>query len=1035
MKRKRITSLVLAVLLCVLNVNLDMFHSYAEENEREMVYISAIVNGNAKRLPAVQNEDGVLFLSGKTLSEITVYQNEENAMLFQHDNASDVSKYREVLINSEQKQANLVSFWNNQPIIKKTVLLPDLINCNDEWYFPLAEMLPLLNANAVVEDDCLYVEDVKYSMSNIMPEFKIEDYMYNSYNENDLGFTSSEKVLSAYSYLYNTVLNFDLKRLTFTGRYLGKVDSYEEILTSYLAEDETYYEALKDEDDYALPLIDYLQSDDSERISTLIDAMAPAKELADSYYENSKMTFSDYESITSMAKIAEISDFAIDMYSIAAIYTDHVDDHYQMLKSVYEIGDAKKVSFLQSLTDPSNVAANRVYATYSKDKVNMIAGIVCKQTEKALTGELQDIVLQQVAEKKGLGNGFLWSQLATCVAKEYFIATDFYVHKAASECENLGYYNRLMEQGYGQYSMYTNEYDLISHENIENMRLSAIFTLLASRSIYEALSNANEAIGNSGDIYQRKIDSINEVLKKLYLAKYCCLTDSEEYIEERVQELNNSFQNIKTYDKNHEENIQTFDKAIFGAVTDALALVGILESCIVTDADSDGKLELTVSANITDSSLDISALNKTEIMFENIVAPGVYAFSSTGRAQNIDCFVDNEKETVLFMDSYMAGNFMWISHSCWTGSTWEIMSEYVCESSISEEHRVTTCYWNHETVTEEEFFSLQDELDGERNDLPQILNTYIDGDVADVSGEFYSHLKTHLDVQSPLAVDIDKNGTVEQVIAVNNLTSLWRENTVFFNESGEQDFTGFDNVKSTIFVLDEYDGRVRIRSENFDREISLSVVDGSIVVNNDTNLSLEYSAEEDTLETNFLKIVSQNQTGVFNEVPIAELEQIAEELYLSNGHAVVSCYTYCDWEVDYDDTIPSEYEASYYRIKGCSSMQDVLEVIHQTFSSRYDDYNRGETSGDPREEGACAVTKCLSEERGLFKEVNGKVYVLCGNSPYYVSNASATYQRTEGEEVWFTMSTDRPNRTFTADFSMVYEDGVWKMGAATYARY
>lgn len=87
---------------------------------QKQYYISTIINGTAKRLPAIQNEEGILFVSGEILSDITVYNNRNlKPTIFEHDNATEINKYREILIEKDNKQAHVIAFWNNQRIIKK----------------------------------------------------------------------------------------------------------------------------------------------------------------------------------------------------------------------------------------------------------------------------------------------------------------------------------------------------------------------------------------------------------------------------------------------------------------------------------------------------------------------------------------------------------------------------------------------------------------------------------------------------------------------------------------------------------------------------------------------------------------------------------------------------------------------------------------------------------------------------------------------------------------------------------------------------
>lgn len=178
-------------------------------------------------------------------------------------------------------------------------------------------------------------------------------------------------------------------------------------------------------------------------------------------------------------------------------------------------------------------------------------------------------------------------------------------------------------------------------------------------------------------------------------------------------------------------------------------------------------------------------------------------------------------------------------------------------------------------------------------------------------------------------------------------------------------------------------------------------------------------------------IDSANSSG--SDSSHADLERIAEKMYLDNAVAVVSCYTYYNWDAEFTDTNNEEL-VGFRKIKNISSMDGIYAELHKTFSKRYDDYNRVQTSGDPREDNAGTVSYC--SESGLFKVVDGNVYVFSGECPYHLESATAVYQRTDGDEVWFKMTAnDWASGPFTADFSLVKEDGVWKIGAATYPRY
>ena len=265
MKVRKTVALFLSAFLLASNLNSFNLNAFAEgESDFDVVYVSTVVNGKSQNLPAIKNKDGEVFLSGKTLSDITVYQNNTSPTIFQHDKANDNNKYREILIDKNSKNAQIVSFWSGEPIIKKTISLPDIIENEGELYFPVAEMLPVLNANATILNNKLYIEDCPYSMTNIMPELSISDYLF-SFDEN-------ASVLAGYSYLFKGLLGEFERFEPIIGARIAHVDAYKEIFTNYLSEDETYFDAFTDEEEYLRPIVDFVANDDMNREETVVEA-------------------------------------------------------------------------------------------------------------------------------------------------------------------------------------------------------------------------------------------------------------------------------------------------------------------------------------------------------------------------------------------------------------------------------------------------------------------------------------------------------------------------------------------------------------------------------------------------------------------------------------------------------------------------------------------------------------------------------------------------------------------------------------------
>lgn len=588
--------------MCLLNVNLFDFSSYAEDSEVTEIYLTANVNGQSQKLSALQNKDGNLFLSSSVLSDITVYKYIAESSKFIHDSSDGTSKYREIWITGEKPQINVVSYQMNLPVIKKTIDLPDVLDYNGEKYFPLAELLPTLNSNATIIDKCLYIEDVPYSMTNIMSEFNISEYMFNMYDDNDFLGLSDTKILAGYSYLFNGLVNFDLKRFVPIGAYIGREESYEEIFTSYLAEDETYFAAINEEEHYIIPAVDYMLGDDADRENAIVEAFDALYDISDKEHDELIKTFTtldsyttEYSSIEAISTASKGIDFGLKASAYIELYFNHVTDHYEMIDSVYDIENNQKHGLkLWFNGDEQLKAADTIYSQYNSEKRSEIIKYIAEQIGRLYVNEF----------KSGLSSGgsLTYAKLGASISKLFFIATDFHVYNVAQKCENLGYYNKLMERGISKLWSYNNTTNNLSHEAIEDARLSAIFTLLSSRSMYQAFLDSEKAYGNSGGVYQRKIDSINEILKKLYLAKNCCLTDSEEYIDERIAILNTNIASIGLTNETNDNKYFDLYKSYFldnYSLDDLVCLAdvthdGIDDMIVITDDENVGDIKFSM---------------------------------------------------------------------------------------------------------------------------------------------------------------------------------------------------------------------------------------------------------------------------------------------------------------------------------------------------------------------------------------------------------------------------------------------------------
>ena len=139
-----------------------------------------------------------------------------------------------------------------------------------------------------------------------------------------------------------------------------------------------------------------------------------------------------------------------------------------------------------------------------------------------------------------------------------------------------------------------------------------------------------------------------------------------------------------------------------------------------------------------------------------------------------------------------------------------------------------------------------------------------------------------------------------------------------------------------------------------------------------------------------------------------------------------ACQTYwkflinCPYDLDYSDYVENDFKWQFYRITNSDihSMADVERDFNKVFSSRYP--NNLSTN---------------------YRESNGSVYALNGERGahlyYSASKITGIDSRTD-DEIIFTVENYYDGSDFsdeayseTDTFSMVFEDGIWKVGKFT----
>ena len=208
----KILSVIISMLCFVLfiNSNFNSFLVHAD-SDYELKYIAAVIEGNQKRIPVLQ-QNGNLYLSSESLSSYTDFHYDKTKRKFIHDRASENNGFREIWAN-ESSKIHIVSCLSAIPSIQYTLEIPEIIVFDDDEYFSISEILPVLNINVNIVNQELHMERIPYSLTNILSSFDLHDFLYNTYDDKDILGLSYDKVLTGYSYFFTSLVDFKWKRL------------------------------------------------------------------------------------------------------------------------------------------------------------------------------------------------------------------------------------------------------------------------------------------------------------------------------------------------------------------------------------------------------------------------------------------------------------------------------------------------------------------------------------------------------------------------------------------------------------------------------------------------------------------------------------------------------------------------------------------------------------------------------------------------------------------------------------------------------
>ncbi len=476
-------------------------------------------------------------------------------------------------------------------------------------YLPLSEVVPFFNAKVQISSNNeLIISPNPISISEALYSIDIAELAFNASSD-----MKAKGFITFSAYILDTfnVLNLRFDRLL----GYGKLNDYKKLFKGYLIDDATYLAAF-DKRITPSSAIYSLASDTNTLGKSAISVVTNTGKLYE--YINGAKTLDvqnpSWEAMCTKFKDVGVSDIYSGAYKIFDYwyhYENQVSDHSKMLGAVYV--DGPLAQMLREADSDAYHAAQLVQALYGNevaDKLVATAGTAMLDLgTRFLEGTADTVSGYALAPYKVSYNALM------LVNKDFRDAVEqlkgdamlYVIDENAQLVANSYFAMRYSEQ-------YTTE-------SLDNLRLCAIFTLVASKQAYTTLWGK--------DYTHEKVPQINEALMKLYLAADGVECDSTDYYEKTKAYLNANLKNllVESVDPNMPTQEENFLDTELYKIAAAVIPETIMEWCY-DDFDSDGKKEAFISSG------DVAT-------YYDVYSPrSLWYISATGHAE---CLIDHNE--------------------------------------------------------------------------------------------------------------------------------------------------------------------------------------------------------------------------------------------------------------------------------------------------------------------------------------------------------------------------------------------------------
>lgn len=499
---------VLSVLLCIA-ILLPCICVGVSAEESDTFYKINIDAGDGAIGEKAIVKDGEIYIPATSFSNYTRFSFDTELKTFLIKGQDFKKAFKYVIIDINKKRVSIRG--------KKFIDLSDCFEIEGELYLPLCQMLPILNADIYeVKDNVIYISNNKLSLAEVLYDFDISDYYFNIsaefFDDNAMALLT---IVPAF--VFDSVTNGRFNRLDIIHNS-GEYEDYKDAFSEFLADDNLYLKAMAQDASAIDSTVEFFNkanstAKDMKSVYGWVEAAGKSEISAETggvlfeslkaYYDSGDLKTDDLKGINDAWTGGKISfGDCIEILSYVYTYATQTEDNRQMLNSVYNV-DSKI-----SKKETARKAAKHVYDLYGD---NIVPALYKEIATTVASDTLKDL--------SPIG-------VYTATAKVAGMVLETFMPFSPGEVAKLPTYSNIALSASSKYR----SYDTSTDESTQNLRLSLLLCMIASKKCYEVMDDVFEKDGLS--YYEDQIKDIEQLIMALYIVEENTNFDSFEHFEE-----------------------------------------------------------------------------------------------------------------------------------------------------------------------------------------------------------------------------------------------------------------------------------------------------------------------------------------------------------------------------------------------------------------------------------------------------------------------------------------------------------------------